>query len=144
MEVNLQKKNQPTYDSSEQSQVIPVMQEELQVTKRMKSKGVTRVKKTVEEREEIVDEPLLSEEVQIERIPINRFVEKALPVRHERDTTIIPVFQEVLTKRLLLKEELHIRKVATKTHKAQKVILRDEQAVIEHIDEDERKKQEDK
>ncbi|HEX8947321.1 MAG TPA: YsnF/AvaK domain-containing protein [Dissulfurispiraceae bacterium] len=119
---------------------IPVMEEELKVGKRTKDTGVTRVRKIVHEHEEIIDEPLRKEEVQVERVPVNRYVDRPVPVRHEGNATIIPVMEEVLVveKRLLLKEELHIRKRASTFHDPRKIVLHSEEAVVEHIDPQER------
>jgi stress response protein YsnF len=48
---------------------------------------------------------------------------------------IIPLLEEVLVveKRLPLKEELHLTKRRVETHKPQRVRLRREKAVIEHV-----------
>src|ERR1051325_192660 len=46
--------------------VVPVIVEELEVGKRKVETGKVRVTKTIREREEVVDEPLLREEVDIQ------------------------------------------------------------------------------
>lgn len=53
---------------------------------------------------------LAREEVQVERVPVNRVVDEPFGQYQEGDTTIIPVFEEVLVveKRLMLKEEVRI------------------------------------
>jgi hypothetical protein len=55
--------------------------------------------------------PLVSQDIEITRVTINRVVEGVVPVRQEGDTTIYPVLEEVLVveKRLILREELHMR-----------------------------------
>jgi stress response protein YsnF len=92
-----------------------------------------RVRKIIREREEIVDEQLLERTVGIERIPINRFVDEPVPVRQEEGTIIVPVMEEVVVveKRLLLKEEVHIRTAEQSVGKPQKIILRSEEVEIE-------------
>ncbi len=117
------------------SKVFPVAQEELRIGKRKRTTGATRVSKRVVEREETVNEPITREEVEIHRVQINQFVDTALPVRVENDTTIMPVYEEVLEvqKRLLLKEEIHIRKIVKRSHTQQRVTLRKEEAAIEHV-----------
>jgi stress response protein YsnF len=79
-----------------------------------------------------VDQPLHSEEVEVERVAINRFVEAPPPVRQEGDTTIIPLLEEVLIveKRLLLREEVHIKKLSKEVHEPQEVLLREERVEI--------------
>jgi len=90
----------------------------------------------VREGEEIVDEPLLREEVSVERVPVNRVVDRPVPVRHEGDVMIVPVLEEVLyvEKRLLLKEELRISKRRVEEHAPQRVVLRKEEVIVERID----------
>lgn len=51
----------------------------------------------MQERQEVVDLPLLRETAQVVRVAINRQVDGPVPIRHDGDTMIIPVlFQEVL------------------------------------------------
>jgi len=115
--------------------VIPVLEEKVKIGKRTRVTGTVRVTKKVHEREELIDEPLFKEEVFIERVPVNRYVEKAMPIREEGDVTVIPVLEEVVVmeKKLLLKEELHIRKRKETFRDPQKILVRSEEAVIERI-----------
>ncbi|HLL70060.1 MAG TPA: YsnF/AvaK domain-containing protein [Pyrinomonadaceae bacterium] len=119
--------------------VMPVVAETLDVQKRKVATGGVRIKKVVHEREEVVDEPLMREEVQVKRVPINRVVDAPVPVRHVGNTMIISLLEEVLVveKRLMLKEELHITKGEIETYKPQRVTLRSEEAVVERVGEDE-------
>jgi uncharacterized protein (TIGR02271 family) len=124
--------------------VMPVVAETLDVQKRKVETGGVRIKKVVHEREEIVDEPLMREEVQVKRVPINRVVDAPVPVRHVGNTMIISLLEEVLVveKRLMLKEELHITKGEVETYKPQRITLRREEAVVERVgDEDETQSQ---
>jgi uncharacterized protein (TIGR02271 family) len=121
--------------------VIPVIQEKLVVDKRIIETGVTRIRKEIHEREETVDLPFTKDEVQVERVLVDQFVEELPKVRHVGETLIVPVMEEVLVveKRLLLKEELHITKVAKTHHDPRKVNLRREEVRIEHEDITEKK-----
>lgn len=116
--------------------VMPVVAETLDVQKRKVETGGVRIRKIVHEREEVVDEPLMREEVQVKRVPVNRVVDAPVPVRHVGNTMIISLLEEVLVveKRLMLKEELHITKGEIETYKPQRVTLRSEEAVVEHVD----------
>jgi len=118
--------------------VMPVVAETLDVQKRKVQTGGVRIKKIVHEREEVVDEPLMREEVQVKRVPINRVVDAPVPVRHVGNTMIISLLEEVLVveKRLMLKEELHITKGEIETYKPQRVTLRTEEAVVERVGDD--------
>jgi uncharacterized protein (TIGR02271 family) len=117
------------------SMVVPVMAEELDVQKRKVETGRVRINKVVREHEELVDEPLLREEVIIERVPINRFVEEAIPLRSEGDTIIVSLLEEVpvVEKRLVLKEELRITVRRVEAHNPISVTLRSEETTVEHI-----------
>jgi uncharacterized protein (TIGR02271 family) len=116
-----------------------VVAEQVRVDRDTVTLGGVRVRKVVDERQVVVDEPVLREEVSVERRSINRFVaaDKPPKCRQEGDTTIVPVLEEVLVvqKRLLLKEEVRITKVR-RTERGQEVVTkRAERAVIEKLDE---------
>jgi len=115
--------------------VVPVIAEELQVQKRQIETGGVRVRKVVHEREQVVDVPLESEELRVERVPIGRFVDGPLDVRTEGDTTIIPVVEEVavVERRWRLKEELHVTRSRRTRSEPLPVTLRHEEAVIERL-----------
>jgi Domain of unknown function (DUF2382) len=66
--------------------------------------------------EELARADMQRETVEVTRVPVDKMVETAPEIRTEDDVTIVPVLEEVLVveKRLVLKEELHIRRrVAT-------------------------------
>ena len=115
--------------------VVPVVVEELEVQKRPVETGKVRITKVVHEREALVDEPLVRENVAITRVPIQRVVDGPVPVREENGTTIISVVEEVLVveKRWMLREEIHIRKQRVETHQPQRVTLRSEEVQVERV-----------
>jgi uncharacterized protein (TIGR02271 family) len=120
--------------------VIPVLQEELQVDKRVveTGKGV-RIRKTVSEREQIVDQLLLRDELVIEHVPVGQIVTAApLPAtRYDGDTLVVPILEEVLVieKQIRLKEEIRITRHRHQVHAPQSVVLKTEQVSVEHFDE---------
>jgi len=115
--------------------VVPVVVEELDVQKRTVETGKVRITKVVRERETIVDEPLVRDNVAISRKPMQRVVDGPIPVREENGTTIISVVEEVLVveKRWMLREEIHIRKRRTETHQPQQITLRSEEVHVERV-----------
>jgi uncharacterized protein (TIGR02271 family) len=123
------------YKLQEPPVVLPVIQEALDVQTTPVETGRVRIRKTVREREEVVDPPLLRDEVVVERVPINRVVEGPIATRSEGDTLIVPLLEEVLVveKRLLLKEEVHLTRRRIETHTPQRVTLRREEAAVERI-----------
>jgi len=121
----------PISEVNESTDVIPVLAEKIRVETRTHESVVT-IHKTVDQRTEVVDLPLQSEEVEIERVAVNRIVEAPIPVRYEGDTMIISLLEEVLVveKRLLLREEVHIRKLHKEVHDPKEVLLREEHVEI--------------
>ncbi len=115
--------------------VIPVIAEEIAVAKKVIESGKVRISKRISEHEELVDVPLFREEVRVERVPMNLFVEAPPPVRQEGDTMIIPVVEEqiVIQKKLLLVEELRVRKEIVEHHQPQTVNLRKEEVEIKRV-----------
>jgi len=126
----------PTRGKSGRQTVIPVVAEQLEVGKKAVTTGTVRVRKTVQEKVEHLDVPLLHDTVEVRRETINRVVDEPPPIREEGSTIIIPVVEEelVVAKRLVLKEEVHLIRRRTQTHSAQDVTLQREEAEVEHLD----------
>jgi uncharacterized protein (TIGR02271 family) len=127
-----------SFDELADSVVVPVMEEELRVGKRVVETGRVRIHKTVHEHEEVVDEPLMREEYDVERVPVDEFVDAPVGPRHEGETLIVPVLEEVLVveKRLVVREELRITRRRTEEHKPQRVKLLSEEISVERTDTD--------
>lgn len=127
-------------ESLEEEQIIQVIAEELNVETERVARGVVRVHKRVETREEIVNTVITEEKVSVERIPLNKLVQEdeTPKVRKENGVLIIPVIEEVLVleKRLMVREEVRISRHRTKQNIPQKVVLRREVIDIERSDPD--------
>jgi uncharacterized protein (TIGR02271 family) len=119
-----------------ETRVIPVIQEELDVTLRQVERGGVRVNKRVEEREELVEQPTFREEVSVERVAIGRPIDQEIGPYKEGDTLIIPVLEEMLVveKRLVLKEEIRVTKRRIDEIEQARVVLREEHVDIEDLD----------
>jgi stress response protein YsnF len=117
-------------------EVIPVVEERAIVRKRKKLTGGVRVRTVVRETEETISEPLTTEEVEVERVPLGHWVEAPVPVRQEGDTTIVTLVEEVVVveKRLRATEEVRITRQRTTSQPSQRVTLRREEAVVERLD----------
>ncbi|CAA9287630.1 MAG: hypothetical protein AVDCRST_MAG77-4385 [uncultured Chloroflexi bacterium] len=91
---------------------IPILEERLVPDTRAVDLGELRVHRRVDEREERVRQPVRREHVDVQRVAVNRVVEAPVPQREEDGWLVISVMEEelVVTKRLVLKEELRIRK----------------------------------
>lgn len=114
---------------------IPVIAESLRLTRALRETGRVRIHKQVQERQEQVDLPLLREHAEVERVPVGRQVDGPVPIRHDGDTMIIPILEEVLVveKRWILREELHVRVHRSEHHEPQVVSLRSEQVTVENL-----------
>ena len=115
---------------------IPLHAEDLTVSKLLVAGDIVRVRTVTGEHATFVDETLNHERVQIERVPIGRQVEAIPPVRQEGDTTILSVVEEtlVIERRLILKEEIHIRRLHVAERHQEAVVLRKQEAVITRIE----------
>ena len=75
---------------------------------------------------------LFKEDVDLERVPINRVLEAPADVRIENGVTIIPVMEEIMivTKQLVLKEEIRITRCREQSHYHETVSLRAEEVEV--------------
>jgi uncharacterized protein (TIGR02271 family) len=117
---------------AEQDTVIPVMREEVRVGKQIIDSKVL-IHKTVEERTETIEEPVTIDGVAIERVPINKMIDEPPNMREEGDVMIFPVVEEVIVvqKRLMLKEEVHVRRIREERMEQKEVTLRSEQVKVD-------------
>jgi len=115
--------------------VIPLHAEELSVTRRRIATGRTRISRVTREQETRVEEPLTREVVEIERRPVGEPVSSMPPVRQEGDTIIIPVVEEqlVVERRLVLKEEVRVRRVRKTEMHQEHVITRRQDVIIARL-----------
>jgi stress response protein YsnF len=117
---------------------VPLASEELRVSTRENVTGRVRVRTVLDVTEEMVRQELESDHLTVTRVPVDQLIEAAPPIRTEGDVTIIPIVEEILVveTRLVLKEEVHIRRTSTKEFVEQPVTLRKQRAVVEEIDGD--------
>ena len=114
------------------SQILPVVQEELHIEKRVHETGQVAVHIEPYVRQEVVEVPLADEQVVVERVVVNRPIDSPIPVRQEGNVTIVPVFEEVLVvrKQLILKEEVRITRNARVRQERKEVPLRTEEVHV--------------
>jgi uncharacterized protein (TIGR02271 family) len=123
-------------DKANSQQVIPVIEEELVATKRIVKTGSVRVQKHVDKRMENVTMPLIRQTVEVKRVPVNREIESMPETRTIGATTIIPVVEEeiVVTKRMILKEEIHLTRHHSSEITTKQVQLGKERAEVLRVD----------
>lgn len=123
--------------ASDREEVVPLHEETASIGKRRIERGRVRVTTKVTEHEEIVRQELEREDVEVVRVPMNRAVDARPDIRQDGTTTIIPVVEEVLVveRRLVLREEIHLRKTKRIVQAEQPITLRSEDAIVEFTDE---------
>jgi len=114
-------------------EVLPIVQEEAQFSKRTVETGRVSLRTVVDRHEETLQETLTRTDVDVSRVAIGRFVDLA-PLVEERDgVTVVPIVEErlIVEKRLFLVEEVHLVRRTTLEPVSQTITLRSTRAVIE-------------
>ncbi|SRR5579884_350913 len=113
----------PAAAETRKRRAIPVVEEELTLGRRQVKTGSVRVEKRVLRQAETVDLPVVEQTVEVRRVPKKRVVQSVPAVRKVGTTLIIPVVEEelVVTKRLVLKEEIHLV-TRSKTKRARRTV----------------------
>ena len=93
---------------------------------------LVRATRTTTTRDQDVAAELVRDHVEVERVAIGRVVDAVPPVREDGDVLIMPVVEEeiVITKRLILREEVHLRKVRSVIQHVETVVLRDQTVTV--------------
>lgn len=117
--------------------VVSAVEERITIDRRIvESDAALRVRKIVHEEIVTVDEPLMDEVVEVERIAIGRPVDAPVAMRHEGEVMIIAVVEErvVARKQLVLVEEIHVKRRSQARRAPQDVTVRREEIVVERFD----------
>lgn len=113
--------------------VVPLIEEQLEVSKRTVATRVVRLDKRVQAFDVRLDEPLAVVSWKVDRTAVGQVVEVAPPVRQEGDMTIYPILEEqlVLTKQLVLIEEVRVSREVFERRDTSTVTLRREHLDVE-------------
>ena len=116
--------------------VIPLAEEAVSVSKREVETGRVQVALTTETETVVAREVLRGRRVEVERVPVGRaLAEGEAPPRsrEEGDTLVVPLVEEVavVAKRLVLREEVRVRFVATEAPFEEAVEVRRQPAAVE-------------
>lgn len=119
--------------NGQEFETIPLVEEDLLISKRETETGRVRVRTEVQWQTAHARADLFHDRVEVDRVPVGREVDAVPPVREEGDTVVIPVVEEVLVveKRLVLKEEVRLKRVRTVEQVDEPVRLRSMHAVVE-------------
>jgi uncharacterized protein (TIGR02271 family) len=133
--VSLAAESEQSSTDSGDNPKLTLFAEELEVGKETVETGRLRVSKQTHTREAFVNESLLSEQAEVETIPVGRQIFEMPSVRQEGDTTIVPIVEEVLhtERRLILKEEVKITRRRKTEQFQDRVTLRYQEAVITRV-----------
>ena len=112
-------------------QTLPLSEETFRIDKRKVETGRVRVSVRTAERQQPVCVDLLHEEAVVDRVPIECFADAEPAIRQEGDVLVVPVFEEVLVKRIFVREELRISRRRRVEELDDAVTLRRQEAVIE-------------
>jgi len=118
---------------AEETPTLPVIEENLTIEKRPVTTGKVVVRTRTSLEEVVVRESLTTEVLGVTRVPIGRVVESAPEVRQDGDVTVVPVLEErlVITKELVLREEIHIRRRVSAEQVSMPVTLRKQEVTVE-------------
>jgi uncharacterized protein (TIGR02271 family) len=114
---------------------IPLVEERATIEKNTVETGRVRIRTVVGEQLARVSQDVAYDDVSIEHVAVNRQVSQPPPIREENGVLIIPILEEVLVveKRLVLKEELHVRKNRKHERAVQSVRLRKMRAEVQRV-----------
>lgn len=122
-------------ESTDMRASIPLVQENLTVTKQTVETGRVRIRTVIDEKLVRVSEHLERDDVTIERVAVDQEVTEVPQVREENGVLIVPVLEEVVVvqKRLVLKEELHVHRNRRSEPVDEAVKLRSMRAEAERV-----------
>lgn len=123
----------PSLDTDSSSIVVPVVEEQLQVTRERRITGAVRVRIEVDESIDKVVAGLASEDFTTRVVPIEAEVSHRLAPHQDGDDLVIPVYEErsVVTRQLVLLKEIRLTSVRRLVQEPIEVPVRRERAVIE-------------
>ncbi len=112
---------------------VPLLEERVDFDTREVDLGDIRVHKTVDVKEEVRRGPLNREDVQVERVRVDRRVTEPEHQRQEGEWLVIPVMEEVFVveKHLMVTEEIRIRKQLVTEEGEVRETVRRERAAVE-------------
>lgn len=119
--------------SENERHTLPVVEERVTIRKGKRVTETLQAHTVTHEHEQPVEAELSVQTIEVERIPVGRFVDRPIPDRQEGNTTIISVIEEVATLdvRLKLVEEVRITR-HTRTHAvADTVTVRRQDVIVE-------------
>lgn len=127
---------QPEHNTAAE-EVLKLAEEQVTLSKQKVVDGRVTVTRFTSEHDEVINTLLSREKVEVEHVAKAQRVESMPDIREENGVLIVPVVEEEVEviRRLVLKEELHIRKVQESVP-FQEVVTRRKQHVKVEKDDD--------
>ncbi|WP_299656677.1 DUF2382 domain-containing protein, partial [uncultured Jannaschia sp.] len=88
------------------TETVPIAQERLKVSRQETERVAATIRLRTREEEVPVRETLRRDQVDVERLSVDRIVDEPPAMREEGDVTIIPIVEEVMVRRYRIVEEL--------------------------------------
>ena len=120
---------------TDDADTIQLFAEELAITSETVETGRVRIARVTRTRDQTIDELLKRETVTVKTVPIGRLVDAIPAIRSDGETMIIPIVEEIVVveRRLVLKEELHVRRVRSSERYRDTVTLRYQEAEVTRL-----------
>lgn len=127
---------EPTRETREHArgdETLRLREEQLVAHKRLEQIGHVKVRKVVDKVPGRVEVEALREHVDVERVPVGEVVAERVAPWEEDGVMVVPVYEEqlVVTKQLVLKEHLRVRKTQAVERQVFEETLLRERAVLE-------------
>jgi len=124
------------YEPLDSEHVIELREEQLIPHKEMREVGEVLVRTEIDEIPGRIEVEALREEVEVLHEPVGQVVSERRAPWEDGEALVVPVYEEqlVVVKRLVLRENLRIRRVATRERQVFQDSLRKERLVVEDPD----------
>lgn len=126
----------PASQSKPPTAPIPIVEEHVTVAKTVEETGAVRVRVESEQVQQRFDLKTTTEEVEVQRVAVNVIVDERRDPWMEDRVIVVPIYEEVLVRRLMLKEEVRLIRQTNTAHEDTTVPLRREHAVVERQEPD--------
>lgn len=113
---------------------IPVIAESFTVDKDVVEVGALRVHKQIHEDRQEIQTPVFRDVVTTRRVEIGRVVDTLQQPYPDGDDWVVPIYEEVLVKQLVLTAELRIERRRDQRLAENTVVLRKEEVNAERLD----------
>jgi uncharacterized protein (TIGR02271 family) len=118
---------------TEEDQVIELRQEELVPRTEMQEVGEARIRTWIQETPARLEVDAYTEEVEVEHVPVGQVVSERKAPWQEDDVLIVPIYEEqlVVSKRLVMREQIRVRRVGSHRRELFEDTLRRERLDVE-------------